>query len=318
MLQPDFRRAEWRYDPDVTITAIVLILISTATHVGWNLLGKRNHPTAAFLFVANTLGCLCLAPALIPFGHALAVFPAQVWWSLGLTGFFQALYYAALAGAYRAGDMSVAYPLARSTPVVLVAIASLLLGRRAGLSTTSLVGMGLVVAGGLLLPLRRFGDVRLADYRQRATMLALVAAVGTTGYSLVDDHALRMLRSVSGLPVSPVAATLLYSLFEGLSSSAWLGLWLVIQRRGRAEVRDVARSYLGRAWLAGLFIYIGYTLVLVAMGFVTNVSYVVAFRQLSIPLGALVGVLVLKEPRHRPKFVGVLVMFAGLVLVGMG
>jgi uncharacterized membrane protein len=51
---------------------------------------------------------------------------------------------------------------------------------------------------------------------------------------------------------------------------------------------------------------------------VTNVSYVVAFRQLSIPLGAFVGVFVLKEPRYRPKLVGVLVMFAGLVLVGAG
>ena len=54
------------------------------------------------------------------------------------------------------------------------------------------------------------------------------------------------------------------------------------------------------------------------MGFVTNVSYVVAFRQISIPLGALVGVFALKEPRYRPKFAGVLIMFAGLILVGIG
>ena len=302
----------------MTLTAILLILISATVHVGWNLLGKRNHPTAAFLLVANTLGWLCLAPALIPFGHALAAFPIEVWGWLALTGFFQALYYAALAGAYRAGDMSVAYPLARSTPVVLVAVAGLVLGRRNDLSAATLAGMGLIVAGGLLLPLRRFGDARLADYRQRATALALLAAVGTAGYSLVDDHALRLLRAVPGLPVSGVAATLVYSLFEGISSSAWLGLWIVVQRRGRADVWDVARAHLGRAWLAGFFIYLGYTLVLVAMGFVTNVSYVVAFRQLSIPLGALVGVFALKEPRHPPKLIGVLVMFAGLVLVGIG
>ena len=302
----------------MTITAIVLILISTATHVGWNFLGKRDHPTAAFLLVANTLGFLCLAPALLRYGQGLASFPASVWWWLGLTGGFQALYYAALAGAYRAGDMSVAYPLARSVPVVLVAVASVMLGKRADLGTPLLAGIVLVVAGGFLVPLRRFGEVRLTGDGLRATRLALLAAVGTAGYSLVDDHALRLLRAVPGLPVSPVAATLLYSFFEGLSSSVWLGLWLAVQRRGRAEVVDVARSYLGRAWLAGFFIYAGYTLVLVAMGFVTNVSYVVAFRQLSIPLGALVGVLMLKEPPYRPKLVGVLVMFAGLALVGVG
>jgi len=301
----------------LTITAIVLVLISAFTHVGWNVLGKRNHPTAAFLLVATLFGCLSLSPSLVFFGGALAVFPAVVWRWLVVAGFFQALYYVALAGAYRAGDMSVVYPLARSVPVALVACISVLLGRRAHLSVQVIAGIGLIVAGGFVLPLRRF-SVQWSDYRQRATAFALLAAVGTTGYSLVDDHALRLLRAVPGLPVSPVAATLLYAFFEGLSSASWLALWIAWRSARRAEAREVARFYLGRAWMAGFFIYLGYTLVLVAMGFATNVSYVVAFRQISIPLGALVGVYALKEPRYRPKFAGVLIMFAGLVLVGIG
>ena len=54
------------------------------------------------------------------------------------------------------------------------------------------------------------------------------------------------------------------------------------------------------------------------MGHVTNVSYVVAFRQLSIPLGAVLGVLVLGEPGYRPKLAGVALMFGGLILVALG
>ena len=65
-------------------------------------------------------------------------------------------------------------------------------------------------------------------------------------------------------------------------------------------------------------IYAAYTLVLVAMAFVSNVSYVVAFRQVSVPLGAVAGVLVLGDRPHVPKLVGVAIMFAGLVLVGLG
>ena len=301
----------------MTLTAIVLVLISAFTHVGWNVLGKRDHPTAAFLLVAVVLGCLCLSPSLLFWGHALAVFPLAVWRWLVVAGFFEALYYATLASAYRTGDMSVVYPLARSVPVALVACISVLLGYRAQLSLTVLVGIGLIIAGGFVLPLRRF-SVQWSYYRQRATAFALLAAVGTAGYSLVDDHALRLLRAVPCLPVSPVAATLLYAFFEGLSSALWLAVWIAWRSARRAEAREVARLYLGRAWLAGFFIYLGYTLVLVAMGFVTNVSYVVAFRQISIPLGALVGVFALKEPRYRPKFVGVMVMFLGLMLVAKG
>ena len=65
-------------------------------------------------------------------------------------------------------------------------------------------------------------------------------------------------------------------------------------------------------------IYAAYTLVLVAMAFVSNVSYVVAFRQVSVLLGVIAGVLVLRDPPYAPKLVGVPIMFAGLLLVGLG
>ena len=233
----------------MTLTAIVLVLISAFTHVGWNVLGKRNHPTAAFLLVATLFGCLCLSPSLLFFGRALAVFPAAVWVWLGVTGIFQALYYVALAGAYRTGDMSVVYPLARSVPVALVACISVLLGRRAQLSGFALAGIGLIIAGGFVLPLRRF-SVQWSDYRQAATAFALLAAVGTAGYSLVDDHALRLLRAIPGLPVSPVAVTLLYAFFEGLSSAVWLHHPPGGSRRGAAPGARRCGTSRGSTWAA--------------------------------------------------------------------
>ncbi|MHC4202768.1 MAG: drug/metabolite transporter, partial [Planctomycetota bacterium] len=68
----------------------------------------------------------------------------------------------------------------------------------------------------------------------------------------------------------------------------------------------------------GIAIYLTYGLVLVAMSFVTNASYVVALRQLSIPVGAMLGVMILKEPRYAAKFVGIAVIVAGLVFVAAG
>ena len=45
-------------------------------------------------------------------------------------------------------------------------------------------------------------------------------------------------------------------------------------------------------------------LILLALAFVTNVSYVAAFRQCSILLGVAFGVLVLKKPAFAPKVAG--------------
>jgi len=90
------------------------------------------------------------------------------------------------------------------------------------------------------------------------------------------------------------------------------------QQGERESLRRMPRRGLGQALLVGVGIYLAYTLVLISMAFVAEVSYVVAFRQLSIPLGTLLGVVLLGEPGHVPKSVGVAVTFAGLVLVGTG
>ena len=82
-------------------------------------------------------------------------YPSQAFALLVLTGVFQAVYYLGLSGAYRTGHISIAYPLVRSLPVVLVAIANLLLGRSQQLSVQALFGMLLITLGGLLLWRRR-------------------------------------------------------------------------------------------------------------------------------------------------------------------
>lgn len=296
----------------------MLILISVGMHVGWNLLGKRNHPSAGFFLLANGAGVLGLLPVLGAFGRALPRFPATVWGWLIATGLFQTLYYAGLAGAYRAGDMSVAYPLARSAPVVMVALINVLLGRADQIGVPAWVGMLLIVAGGLLLPLRRLGELSPENYLRPTVGLALLAAVGTAGYSLIDDHALRVLRAVPDLPVDDTAATLLFAFWEAVTSCFWLGLWVLTSASRRAELHSVWHTQKGAAALAGVGIYLAYVLVLMAMGFVRNVGYVVAFRQLSVPLGALMGMWMFKEPPYGLKLAGVGLVFAGLVLVGTG
>jgi uncharacterized membrane protein len=61
-----------------------------------------------------------------------------------------------------------------------------------------------------------------------------------------------------------------------------------------------------------------YGLVLAAMAYVSDVSYVAAFRQLSIPIGAVLGLTLQQEPRYQPKIIGIGVVSVGLVLVGIG
>ena len=301
----------------MTFLAAALLIVSAVVHVGWNLIGKRQNPSSAFLLVANTLGFLCLSPVLIFYRRALVAFPMQVWLWLGVTGLFQALYYAALAGAYRTGALSVVYPLARSAAVVFVVLLNASFGLAEQLAGRALGGIALIVLGSFLLPTQRLGDMRLENHLGRSALLALVAALGTSGYSIVDDAALRILRETAGLPAGPLGVTMLCAFFEGVSSSLWLAVAVAVRKQGRASLRVVWSTQLRQAALAGAGIYLAYTLVLLSMGLTRSVSYVVAFRQLSVPLGAVAGILVLGDPPHPPRLIGVAIVFAGLIMVGL-
>ena len=57
---------------------------------------------------------------------------------------------------------------------------------------------------------------------------------------------------------------------------------------------------------------------MLAMGEVTNVSFVQAFRQMSLPVGVLLGVLILKERITRPELTGLILLLAGFVTVALG
>jgi drug/metabolite transporter (DMT)-like permease len=54
------------------------------------------------------------------------------------------------------------------------------------------------------------------------------------------------------------------------------------------------------------------------MGYVTNVSFLQAFRQISLPVGFLAGVMILHEKPYRTKVVGVAVIVAGLLVMIFG
>ena len=300
----------------MTLTAAILLLISAVTHAGWNYVSKKEHPTAAFYLVANTIGVICVFPILLYYGNQITLIPKSVWIFITLSGFFLAAYLAALAGAYRAGDISVAYPLARSLPVIFVFLITLIFGQGKPLGAWAIIGIILVVAGCTILPLKALRGFRFSNYKNLCCLLAVLAAVGIAGYTVTDDMALRTLREMPGKPWDPVDATLVYMVLEGISCSIWQFLIVAFDSRERKIIVEVLHDFKGAAAITGIGIYLTYGLVLASMNYVPNVSYVAAFRQLSIPLGALFGMLLLKEPRYVPKLIGVVIIFLGLMIVG--
>lgn len=299
----------------MTPLAVVLVTISAFIHALWNLLGKRQNPSTAFFFLASGFASLCFSPLLLVYHNNFAFIPGRVWLWVGLTSIFEAVYFIGLAGAYRHGDMSVAYPLARAVPVVLVAIITTIFGLGKPLSLIGIAGILLVALGCLLLPLRGFGQVRLQDYLSACCLLAGLAGLGTTGYTLVDSQALQGLGSAAGIGLTKIEVAFFYVAMGSVAITFNLGISVLASRVEREALKRTWREGKGMAFLTGFLIIGTYGLVLTAMEYASNVSYIAAFRQLSIPIGAIFGMLIQKESAYPSKIASIAIIFAGLVLI---
>jgi len=291
-------------------------------HAGWNFLGKTSAQSIRAYGVALLSGLLILSPlSLFRFPYFYHSPPEVYLIALG-AGLFQALYFSALLGAYTKGDLSVAYPLARTLPVLLVLGISLLLGRAEQISVLAMMGMLLVAGSAFFLPSKRGERISLSSYINASNGYALIAAMGTTGYSLLDDAALKIFRDASG-PVAELGLleiSLLYLFFEALSAFILFypiaSLVLPTERTARKRNGNSHKSF-GASVLMGGMIYLTYSLVLLSLAYVDDVSYTVAFRQLSLPLAALLGIFILKEKGNWVRISAVSLMTTGLILVAL-
>ncbi len=293
--------------------ALALVLFSVCMHAGWNVLGKRNAPSLAFFALAYGAGGVLLLP-LVWLWPSLAALPNTFWGWLALSGLCQMLYMGGLAWAYARGEVSVLYPIARALPVVLVPLVSIaLLGNRA-LDVGDGIGMALVVAGGLCLPLSHPEARRLATYLTPAMGFALWAGAGTVGYSLIDKQALALMQIVGH---SSLTAGAVFMVLQALMTLTWAIPLLMLLPTERRRLPAIRQQGLVMLVVTGLMMTCTYGLVLMALALTDEVSYVVALRQLSIPVGVLMGVLWLKEPASTAKAAGTLIMLSGLLLVAL-
>src|SRR5438105_5860908 len=106
--------------------AILLLVFAGTVHATWNLLSKKSNDTQAFLYLSVVAGCALFA---VPFLFLYAPFPRQGWILIALSAVLEAAYFVLLGNAYKRGDLSLVYPLARgSAPLFATLFALSFLG----------------------------------------------------------------------------------------------------------------------------------------------------------------------------------------------
>jgi drug/metabolite transporter (DMT)-like permease len=293
-------------------TAFILILLSVVLHVGWNFLCKANkHPNLAFYFVANLLAALLLTPLLFVARLDWLQLDWRFWLAVFFSDFFEAIYSIGLFKAYSKNDISLVYPMARALPVLMIPIVTLSFGIGSIPNNIALAGMAVVAIGCIIMPQERLSDLNWRMLLSRSMLPIVTAAIGTTGYTLMDKIATAKTLAISASPRIVTLGAYLCIIQFGIALFI-LVYMLAASDEGWRDIRSTMRS--PGAYLCGVFSFSAYFLVLGAMGFVSNVSYLQAFRQMSLPLGVFAGVWFLNERLTLPKIFGTIMVVAGLLL----
>ena len=300
----------------MTLTAFVLIFFSVFLHAAWNTISKSVKPSMAFYLIMTVTAMLIWLPFLIfgkwnPFDM-----PPRFWLLILFSSIGEVLYMLGLAHAYSRSDISLVYPVARALPVLMVPAVTLLLGLGSKTPAwNAYLGMLVITVGCLVMPLKKFSDFSLKPYCNAVIGFIVLAAVGTTTYTIIDSISVGMVQEQMGRKNMLDIFSLMFFVEGGLS----LGELLVVafDRKERRLLKTLLFHSLSPE-LAGICSSCAYALVLLAMGYVSNVSYLQAFRQMSLPVGFFAGLLILKEKGTAPKYVGMFLIFAGLVSVALG
>lgn len=292
-----------------------LVGAAAVLHVSWNVLLKTSGDPRRASTLGMAVGAVIVTPAAI-----------VIWWASGrpaipadaaalavVSGFLETVYFVLLSAAYRRGDLSVVYPIARGTaPLLAVLVGWGVLGEQ--IRPAGWLGVALLVAGILAIqrPWRvlHAGRQGPASPGDRAGDVAIVLAVLTgltiVGYSAVDRVGVRL--------VSPW----LYAGIMWPVSVAGLAGWAWLVRREAAF--PPARERL-RGAVVGLLTLVAYVLILLAYT-LAPLAVVAPLRKSAIVLASGWGAFKLAEAgtsREAALRVGAAAtVLAGAVVLGLG
>ncbi len=288
-------------------TVIALVLVSAFLHAAWSASIKGSQSPLAFN-VTQTLITLPFA-ALGLLSVDRETFSPELLACAAGTGVSHGLYLFWLSRALARADLTLAYPIIRSTPALLPLVAVPFLGEIP--SPLGALGIAVVVSGIWLVHGAGLGVQTLTAPALRYAWLTLLA---TVGYSLSDKAAMATLDAGGVQNLLPAA--LVWFCVLSISGSA-VFLPLALRALPRSELRRSLRQEPWRAAVAVVVSLAGYGLILEAFR-LAPASYVVAVRQSSVLFAAWIGVAFLGERPDRRRLAGAAATVAGVGLIGLG
>ena len=274
-------------------TVFVAVIAAAMLHAIWNALAKSG-PDKHLSMTAVTVGHAPFALAVLPFSPVpnMEAIPYILAGALIHVG-----YQLALLTAYRHGDLTQVYPIARGVaPLIVAAVSVGALG--AVLSGSEMLAIGVIASGILSLTLVRRAE---GQRNNMAAGFALLTGTFIASYSLVDGMGARVAESALGY----------YGWVAVLNAILFMA-YMRVTRPGTLSrlPREARRTFVvggGASFAAYGLVVWGFTQAPIAL--------VTALRETSIVFALVIGVTFLKERLDLAKVVSTFITLFGAALL---
>ncbi len=266
-------------------------MAAAVLHAGWNFIVKTSDDRLVATWAVATTGALVNVPVIVFLG--LPDRSVAGW--LAVSTVIHVGYGFALAGAYDRVDLAAAYPIARGTAPLIVAIVSVpLLGD--SISVVGVVGIVLVTSSLGIIGLRHVPT---------GVGWAVLTGIAIAAYTLSDGAGVRAGdESVRYIAALFVLHSLLFTIVLGLTRRSTVTM-------RAALARQPARLLIGGAASAG-----AYLLVMIAAR-TTPLGLVAGLRETSAGIGVLAGYALLGERVTRQHAAAVAFAIAGAIAIAI-
>ena len=277
----------------MTVLVFSLVLLAAALHAIWNAVikGTCDKTIAIGLGALGHMVLGLIGAAILPLPD-IKVIPFILASTLIHWG-----YYYGLTTAYKFGDLSLIYPIARGiSPVIVTFFAFFWIDER--LSWVEMSGVLLISSGILFLGLRSLSNEKSIT----ALVFALTTGMLIAAYSVTDGFGVR-------LTENPLSYIVWLFIAEGF-------VVFYIFGRFRLRLLKSSLSEILLGFFAGVVSTVAYGLALYAKS-LAPLGIVTALRETSVIIATLIGVLWFKEKPIGYRIGAASIVFCGIIFLAL-
>jgi len=284
--------------------AILLVVLSAFIHALRNLFTKQSYDKEVFIWWYIFIGLVLYAPVLACVLSKSENSFVGIWIGV-LSGVVHFLYWVFMGKSFSYGDLSLTYPIMRSSPALVLILSIVFLNE----DITLVGGLGII----LIVISMYVPNVNKFIYKNynknnkkntKAILYAFLTMVMVSSYSIIDKIGVHYFHP------------LVFNYLLMLSGFLFMTFY-VISNKGLKKLKESWGQNKITIVLNGVFVFLSYSLILYAFT-IERASYIVGLRQVSVVFAVIMGGVFLKEKEVKWRVVSALGVFGGALCISLG